>query len=138
METKLGKIVLEKNKPNPIVIIAKEGRLRGLKLIKDHSLCSYDDITSHYVLSNDDIIKSSDYKGKKLENNIVDCGIARTIYNLEIREIGFLTDDAYYKLIKEYNNYQVSLGGRNSSYLMVRDEVHKQLIKNISKNTMGV
>lgn len=134
MESKLGKIVINKN-GNPVIIISDSGKnLKGLTLVKSSSECSHEDKYSHYQIPREDIIKIQ-YRGKKLEeNNIVDCGDCVFIFNLNVREIGALTEEGYYKLLRRYNNYQAYCGATNSSYLMVRSDVQKQLMKKMQND----
>jgi len=132
MVSRLGSIVLEKKEGNPIVIISEENRyLMGLKLVKSESLCIDDDEFSHFKVMDKELVKIG-YRGKKLDSPIVDCGECVSISNLQLREIGKFTEDGYYKLLRRYTSYHASIGAECTSYLMVRNEVHKQLIKSLN------
>ena len=129
MESKLGKVVLENNRNYPMLVIAEKGHyLKGLKLVRDASLCNSDEKFSQVTLTEEEITKIA-YRGKKLNNVIVDCHHCSSITNLNFREIGKLTEDAYYKVLRRYISYQAYLGATNPSYLGVRTEVQEQLIK---------
>lgn len=120
--SKLGKIVLENNCGNPKVIIAEGGRYpNGIELVQN---CEGE----NFVSISDDAIVKTNYRGKKLDNCKANLNNT-AIYNLKIREIGCLTEEGYYKLLRQYVSYQTYLGGTNSSYKMVRTEVQEQLIK---------
>ena len=135
MESKLGKIVINGKNGNPVIIISVSSEsLRGLRLVKSGDECSRDDKYSHYEIPYEDIIKIK-YRGKKLdEDNIVDCGNCTFIYNLNVREIGTLTEEGYYKLLRRYNNYQAYDGANDETYLMVRSDVQNQLMKKLQKD----
>ena len=132
MESKLGKIVLEKEEP--IVIISEDcDHLRGLKIVKSKDECRYSyDRFSYLKISSEEIVKFK-YRGKKLDNPIVDYHSCISISNLEIREIGALTEEGYCKLLRNYNNHHACLGGTDRDYLSVRNDVHDQLIKMLIK-----
>lgn len=122
--SKLGKIVLENNSGIPKVIIAEGGRFpSGIELVQE---CSN---TYSIKIPNSDIEKIN-YRGKKLDNCKANLNNVM-IYNLKLREIGALTEDGYCRLLRQYINYQASLGGTGSSYKMIRTEVQEQLIKMI-------
>ncbi len=131
--SKISKIVLVNNIKEPIVIISESPYVyKGFKLTKDVSVGDY------YPIPNDEIISFDSYHGKKLEvcnaylNNYI------TISNLHVREIGEFTEKGYFNLLKKYVASQVSVGGKEDSYLSVRTEVHDQLIKMMKKNFSGV
>lgn len=130
MENMLGKIVLEKNQTNPRVIIAVEGfYMAGLELVKE----SDNTVVDKHKIKDEDFVKFEDYKGKKLVDVSANCDGPVSIVNLNIREIGRFTEKGYYNLLRVYVNCQAAMGGRNPSYLGVRDEVHGQMIKMINK-----
>lgn len=118
----LGKIVLVGKEKNPRIIIAENRLLHGLELIKsyDENIC--------FKLVQDDITKIN-YRGRKLDDCSVYLGKCYNNYNLTIREIGMLKEKTYYRLLRKFVNYQSSQGADDSSYLLVRNEVHNQLIK---------
>lgn len=122
----LGRIILEPYCKAPRIIIAEQGKyLRGLELI------NYFREDTCFKLSKDDITKVN-YKGKRLDNCSVSLERSFGISHLNIREIGLLNEDSYYKLLRCFVNYQAGQGARNSSYLLVREEVHQQLIKKMN------
>lgn len=118
----LGKIVLVGKEKNPRIIIAENRFLHGLELIKsyDENIC--------FKLVQDDITKIN-YRGRKLDDCSVYLGKCYNSYNLQIREIGMLKEKTYYRLLRKFVNYQSSQGADDASYLLVRNEVHNQLIK---------
>lgn len=134
MDSKLGKIVLEKENGNPVVIISERTtHLKGLKIVKFENECRYsNDKCSYLKISSEELVKIK-YHGKKLDNPIVDYHGCVYISNLKIREIGVLTEDGYCKLLRGYNNHHACLGGVDRDYLSVRDDVHDQLIKMLIK-----
>lgn len=133
--SKLGKIFMDNTSPHACVhvIIAEEGAyLRGLKLVKS-SPCNN---SSFYKIENEEITKL------KENDKLDDCGVvldgSSCIRNLQIKEIGALTDEAYCRLLNNFVTYQTCMGARDPSYLVVRDEVHDQLIKMMEKGIYGV
>lgn len=118
----LGKIVLVGKEKNPHIIISEERLLRGLGLIK-----SYDEKTCFKLVQGD--IKKIDYRGKKLDDCSAYLGKCYNIHNLQIKEIGLLNEKTYYRLLRSFVSYQASQGADDWSYLLVRTEVHNQLIK---------
>ena len=45
----------------------------------------------------------------------------------------FFTDKGYFNLLKNYVGNQASMGGKDSSYLLIRNDVHNQLVKMMQK-----
>jgi len=122
--SKIGKVVLVPNYSNPYVIIANGAKFpKALALVR-----TTDNLKRTLKLSEGDIEKI-DYQGRKLENRSVELNQITSIYNLKIREIGVLTEDACFKLLRNFVTEQASQGATSSSYLEVRDEVHDYLIK---------
>ncbi len=133
----LGKIIIEKNNDNPIVVISNENKhLWGLELIKASS--SIEQPFSKLELPITDFINIENYGKRKVNNHVVDCSSAHTIFNLNIREIGELSANGYCKVLRRYTSYQALMGASSSSYLLVRDEVNKQLIKMMEKGIYGL
>ena len=133
MEGKLGKIVLCDKNSNPVVIISESDKfLRGLEIVQREEDCAFPDVFTHFILPNNDVVKIK-YKGQKLSTPIVDLGKHKLIKNLNIREIAYIKDDKYYKLLKNYVCYYTSLGANHPCYLSVRNDVHEQLIKTLKK-----
>lgn len=133
MENMLGKIVLVKDNENPVVIISQTSEeLKGLKIVKSTNECSFNggcgcfEIPSKYL-------EKLKYRGKKLDNPIVDHHRLCSISNLEIRQIGVLTEEGYCKLLMSYNNHYSSLGGDDLIYSTVKDDVQNQLLKLLIK-----
>lgn len=122
----LGRIILEPKCKTPRIIIAEQGRcLRGLELtdLFREDTC--------FKLTTEDITKVN-YKGKKLDNCSVSLEKGFGIYHLDVREIGLLNEDSYYKLLRCFINYQTGQGADDASYLLIREEVHQQLIKKMN------
>ncbi len=129
----LGKIIIEADQKDPLVIIAENGNfLRGLRLIKkdDH----YQEENSHFSLSSDDINKIENYRGSKLKDRVVDCAKTYSVINLKFKNIGSLSNSAYYRLLTTYNNYQVFNGANDMGYKLVRDEVYNQIFEEKGKS----
>ena len=121
--SRLGKIILDNNYANPRIIIADVSELpRAIELVKDINS------TRYLKIDEKDIINLG-YKGKKMIGRSADLSRIVTISNLNLREIGSLTEDAYFKILRGFVNYQTVMGANSSAYLSVRDEVQKQLIK---------
>jgi len=124
MENMLGKIVLEKNKTNPRVIIwCNDKSMRGLELVREDS----------NNIASCDIVKDNSYHGSKLENISVDYENAIDINVLNIRTIGKFTEKGYLKLIRSYISHHSYNGGTNASYLFVRADVHDNFIKMLKR-----
>lgn len=122
----LGRIILQPECKAPRIIIAEQGKyLRGLEVV------DYFREDTCFKLSTDDITKVN-YRGKRLDNCSISLEKSFGINRLNIREIGLLSEDSYYKLLKCFVNYQTVKGANSSSYLLVREEVHQQLIKRMN------
>lgn len=133
MESKLGKIVLYNNKSNPVIVISESDTvLRGLEIVQKDEDCVSSDKFTHFKLSSDDFEKIK-YRGQKLNDPIVDCCKHNVIRNLDIRTIANISEDTYYKLLKNYVCHYASSGAADPCYLSVRDDVHNQLIKLMNK-----
>lgn len=127
--SKLGKILMDYNYGNPRIIIAeKKDCLFAVELAKN----PIDNSTKVFKLVDDDIIKLN-YNGKKLDDCSVILNHVRVVKNLQLREVGYLTDKCYCKLLRKFVWEQSALGTNKEDYLCVRDEVHDQLIKMINK-----
>lgn len=125
--SKLGKIILNGNYPNPFVIIAESKTYpRALELVVA------DDERTSLKLKEDEVTRIN-YRGKKLEGRSVDLRMVHRIYNLNIREIGVLSECEFCKLLRFFNNYQVSQGADSYSFRDVREEVQMELIKRLTK-----
>ena len=126
--SKARKIVLANHIKEPIVIISENPyNYKGIILSKEQSKGTYCTVDSS------DIVKDDNYRGKKLENRNAFIDDYVTIYNLNVREIGALTESGYFKLLKNYVSKQVSMGGTSSNYLLIREDIHNQLIKMMKK-----
>lgn len=133
MESKLSKIVLCDNKNNPIVVISENGKfLRGLEIVQKEEQCASSDKFSHLKLSSEELEKIK-YRGKKLDNPIIDFSKHRVVRNLEVREIANIKEDTYYKILRKYVNYHTYMGATDLDYLLLRNDVHDQLIKKLNK-----
>lgn len=133
MESKLGKIVLCDNKSNPVVIISESGKfLRGLEIVQKDEDCASKDTFAHLILSSEEFDKLK-YRGKRLDNPIVDFCKHRVVRNLEVREIANIKEDTYYKILRKYVYHYASMGATDLDYLLVRNDVHNQLIKMMNK-----
>lgn len=130
--SRLGKIILEENKKNPRVIISEEGKFLGAI-----ELVNATEGSSYLKIPQKDILKLN-YFGKKLNDCSASLSRSVNIYNLNIREIGVLSELGYCKLLRQFSSYQASFGGNDSSYLLVRNEVHKQLVKMMDRGIYGV
>ena len=129
--SRVGKIILDTNYPNPRVIISDEGHLpKTLELVKNTK-----DLYPNRImkLNEQDIIRLN-YRGKKIIDRSVDLTKVSAVHNLKIREIGVLTEAAYCKLLKTFMAYHVYEGANSISYLSVREDVQKQLIKLLDMN----
>jgi hypothetical protein len=125
--SKVGKIVLDNNYSNPYLVISDSDKsAKGLKLV------TMDKENMTVKLSREDA-RRLNYRGRKLDGRSVDLTKVMTIYNLNIREIGVLSEKAYCKLLRQFVSYHASRGATDSSYLQVRDDVHNQLIKMMNK-----
>ena len=125
--SKLGKIVLDDNYSNPFVIIAEEKTYpRALELVVT------DDEYRSTKLTEEEIVKIN-YRGKKLNGRSVDLKRVHCIYNLNIREIGVLQEEAFCRVLRHFNNYQVAQGADSYGFRDVKEEVQTQLIKRLSK-----
>ena len=125
--SKLGKIVLDGNCSNPFVIIAEEKNYpRALELVVT------DDEYRSMKLTEDEITKIG-YRGKKLNGRSVDLKSVHCIYNLKTREIGVLSEDAFCKLLRQFNNYQVAQGANYRGFLDVKQEIQNEIIKRYIK-----
>ena len=126
--SKLGKIVLSNHIKDPIVIINENPyNYKGIILSKEKTKGTYD------IVDGNDIVKDDNYHGKKLENRSAFLDNYVTISKLRIREIGTFTDKGYFNLLKNYVGNQASMGGKDSSYLLIRNDVHNQLVKMMQK-----
>lgn len=126
--SKIGKIVLSNHIKDPIVIINENPHnYKGIILSKEKTKGTYD------IVDSSDIVKDDNYHGKKLENRNAFIDDYVTVYNLNVREIGALTESGYFKLLKNYVSNQASMGGTSSSYLLIREDIHNQLIKMMKK-----
>lgn len=126
--SKVRKIVLSNHIKDPIVIISENPyNYKGILLSKEKARGTYCTVDSS------DIVKEDNYHGKKLENHNAFIDDYVTIYNLKVREIGSLTESGYFKLLKNYVSNQASMGGTSSSYLLIREDIHNQLIKMMKK-----
>jgi len=125
--SKLGTIVLDGNYRNPFVIIT-EGKPypRALELVVT------DDERRSLKLKDDEITKIK-YKGKKLEGRSVDLRRVHSISNLNLREIGVLSEDAFCKVLRFFNNYQVCQGADSYGFKEVRSEVQTYILQKTSK-----
>ena len=133
MGSKLGKIVLCDNKSNPVVIISENDKvLKGLEIVQKHHDCVSSNANASFKLSNNDFVKIK-YKGRRLNSSIIDFGNNRIIKNLDVREIAYIKEDTYYKLLRKYVSYYAFMGATAPCYLSVRDDVHNQLIKLMNK-----
>lgn len=125
--SKLGKIVLDGNYANPFVIIAESKTYpRALELV------ATDDRYSSMKLTEEEVTRIN-YRGKKLEGRSIDLKKVHCIYNLNLREIGVLSEDAFCKLLRQFNNYQVAQGGNSYSFLDVKTEVQSEILKRFIK-----
>lgn len=121
--SRLGKIVLDNNYVNPRIIIADvNGLPKALELVKNR------DSSRHLNVNGEDIINLG-YKGKKLDERSADLSRIISVNNLNLREIGCLTEEAYCKVLRCFVSYQASMGGNSNEYLSVRENVQGQLIK---------
>lgn len=126
--SRIGKIVLANNIKDPLVIISENPyNYKGITLTKEVQDGFY------YSVKDEDITKFDSYHGKKLENRSAFLDNYVTISKLRIREIGAFTDKGYFNLLKNYVGNQASMGGKDSSYLLIRNDVHNQLVKMMQK-----
>lgn len=138
MESKLGKIVLYDDRRNPFVVISESDTfLRGLEIVQKDEECVSRDTFTHFKLSSDDFTKIK-YRGKKLDNPIVDCCAHKIVRNIELREIGMLNETGYCRLLRRYTYHQAAMGANDPSYLAVRTDVHNQLVKMMNKGIYGI
>lgn len=133
MDGYLGKIILYDDRRNPLVVISETDKvLKGLEIVKKDNDCMVKDMRSHFKLSNEELTKFK-YKGKKISNPIVDLCGHRSVKNIQIREIGILSEDSYFRLLKEYAYYHAYTGTKNYCFLSNRYDVHNQLVKRMNK-----
>jgi len=133
MDGYLGKIILYDDRRNPLVVISETDKvLKGLEIVKKDNDCMVKDMRSHFKLSSEELTKFK-YKGKKISNPIVDLCGHRSVKNIQIREIGVLNEDSYFRLLKEYAYYHAYIGTKNYCFLSNRYDVHNQLVKRMNK-----
>ena len=127
--SKLGKILIDYNYANPRIIIAeKKDCLFAVELSKNPVSNS----TKTFKILDGDIIKLN-YSGEKLDDCSAMLDHVRLVKNLQLREIGYLTDKCYCNLLRKFVWEQSAMGANKADYLCVRDEVQDQLIKLLTR-----
>lgn len=136
--SKLGKVVTNSTYTKFYVVVYDVNDcLRGLELVQG---VNNDD---RYLKISKDDFKKLNYRGRKLDDCSVSLKESHYIHhprfsNFKIRELATLKENSYCKLLKNYVNAQGSAFADASSYNVVRTEVHKQLIKMMTKGIYGV
>jgi len=121
--SRVGKIILDNNYTNPRVVIVDEPNcLRALDLTTNS------DQRTTFQLKEEDVFRLK-YRGSQLDGRSVDLTRVSAVYNLNIREIGLMSKDAYYRLIIKFNNYQNTLDGNTWDFLSVKEEIQGQIIE---------
>ncbi|MBQ7137064.1 MAG: hypothetical protein IJO43_03725 [Bacilli bacterium] len=121
--SRVGTIILDNNYANPrVIIVDKPNCLRALDLTTDN------DPIRTFQLKEEDVFIIK-YRGKQLDGRSVSLASVSGIYNLNIREIGVLSKNAYYMLLRKFNSHQVMQGANSLGFLEVREDVQGQILE---------